>query len=83
MLHHLIIQLQNLKDDRLEKILITPFIFGFFGIIILSVFSIGYYMIDESSFKLENPELYQYVPKFNYKNLLMELLGVICIFHSS
>ena len=69
-------------DERLGKLLIAPFIFGFLAIIILSIFSIGYYMIDESSFKLEHPELYQYVPKFHYKNLLIELLGIICIFYS-
>ena len=79
----LVLALAYKVDERLGKILIAPFIFGFFGIIILSIFSIGYYMIDESSFKLEHPELYQYVPKFNYKNLLMELLGLICIFYSS
>ena len=70
-------------DERLGNILVAPFVFGIICIILLSIFSLAYYLIDADSFQLKHPELYKYIPKLNYKNLLLELLGIICIFYSS
>ena len=70
-------------DERLGNILVAPFVFGIICIILLSIFSLAYYLIDADSFQLKHPELYKYVPKLSYKNLLLELLGIICIFYSS
>ena len=57
--------------------------FAIIGVILISIFSLAYYLIDANSFQLKHPELYKYVPKLSYKNLLLELLGIICIFYSS
>ncbi len=70
-------------DERLGKILFAPFLFGIYAVIILSIYSLAYYLIDANSFQLKHPELYEYVPKLSFKNLLLELLGIICIFYSS
>jgi hypothetical protein len=78
-----VIALLYKHDERLGKILVAPIIFGIIFLILISIFSITYYFIDPNSFELKHPELYKYVPKTSYKNILLEFIGIICIFCSS
>ena len=70
-------------DERLGNIVATPFVLVILGIILLSIFSLTYYLVDANSFQLKHPELYKYIPKMTYKNIFLELLGIICILYSS
>ena len=70
-------------DKRLGNIFAAPLFMIAVGFILLSIFSFVYYLIDANSFQLKHPELYKYIPKTSYKNILLELLGIVSLFCSS